>query len=145
MRMERNLMTTSPGSYRDPFDRPCWETCFACGRCEKKGSSACPHNNTCSGRFDPRGQRHAHPDDYCRCKEGVLQWVTQKGKLAQSRLFTDPFKGAVEYETTSQDERDYNAYVNEMRERLDNPDYDPVQFTDGTSTQAWEKKHRTGK
>ena len=140
---ERKLLLTSPGSYENPADKPCWEYCTSCGRCEKKGTSACPYRNTCSGRFDPKGVRIAHPDDSCRCKEGVLQWVTQDGKLAQSRFLSNPFSGIVKYEGKTQDEIDWEDYLKDAREKLDDPDWDPIQFTDGRSTQRWfEQMHR---
>lgn len=140
----RKLMLTSQGSYVDPYTKPCWETCQSCGRCTKKGTSACPARDECSGRFDKYGQRHPHPDDYCRCTSGILQWVTKDGRMTQSRMTGDPFKGTVMHETTSSDERDYNQYVDEMREKLNNPDYDPVRYNDGDSSLAWHQKHLGG-
>ena len=141
----RSLMVTSIGTYLNPHLRPCWQTCMSCGRCDKKGTSACPHPNTCSGRFDPRGQRHAHPDDYCRCKDGILQWVTKQGRATQSRMSGDPFKGNIKHETTTADERDYNQYVNEMREKLNDPDYDPVHYLNGEGAQTWLEEYNAGR
>lgn len=81
--------------------------------------------------------RHPHHRDYCRCKEGVLQWVTQEGKLAQSYYLSDPYGGVVKYEGKTDDEVDWEDYIEDAREKLDDPDWDPIQFADGRSTQKF--------
>lgn len=135
---ERKLLLTTPGSYENPADKDCWKYCRSCGRCENRFNNYCDSKcNGCSGRFDPRGMRHPHHRDYCRCKEGVLQWVTQEGKLAQSYYLSDPYGGVVKYEGKTDDEVDWEDYISDAREKLDDPDWDPIQFADGRSTQKF--------
>ena len=128
------------GTYRDPFTRHCWKTCGSCGRCENKGSrSQC---NGCSGRVDDLGQKVPHIDDRCRCTEGILQLVNKDGKMFQVRMPRNPFAGTVTHEAKSQDEQDYEAYLNEQREKFDNPNWDAVTFDDGGSVQDWSNSRR---
>lgn len=118
----------SKGYYRNPTTRPCWETCQACYRCAAKGTrAAC---SSCSGRHDIGGTVDPHPDDICRCTEGILQYVKENGKMVQVRYKTNPFKGEVMMKKKTQDERDWEAYLNELRERFDNAFYDPIEVTD---------------
>jgi hypothetical protein len=42
------------------------------------------------------------------------------------RFKTNPFKGEVKYSKKSQDERDWDSYVNDMREKMDDPNFNPV-------------------
>lgn len=139
----RKLMLTSKGSYINPVDKPCWSTCLSCRRCSNKGSrDACA---SCSGRYDPDGQRHPDLDDYCRCKDGTLQWVTDEGKFLQVKIPHDPFKGTIQREGNSRDEQDWNSYLNDTRERLDNETYDPVQIPGVGSATDWYNSQKEGR
>ena len=141
--MSRKLMLTSVGSYENPADKVCWSYCTSCGRCENKGAySKC---GGCSGRYDPQGQRHPDRDDYCRCKQGILQWVTKEGRLTQVQFKSDPFAAVVKYEKIDQDEADWESYLKDTREKLDDEHWDPIKFDDGSSSQAWLDKARGGK
>lgn len=57
-----------------------------------------------------------------------MQWVTQEGRVVGFRFKSDPFAGTVQYETVSQDESDWQSYLNDAREKLDDPNYDPIQW-----------------
>lgn len=113
----------------DPADLPCFKACMACLRCEDKGKYAkCNH---CSGRRDPGLRKDPYDiDDHCSCKEGILRIRTSKGKLLIRKYPSNPFEGSVAQEQKTQDEVDYEAHVAEMREKLDDPTYDPVQITE---------------
>jgi hypothetical protein len=115
---------TTGNFYTNPSTKHCWVFCPSCNRCQDKGRyTKC---NGCSGRFDPKGCIDADPDDFCDCKNGVLRWRTQSGKLVMVRFKTNPFKGEVKYSKKSQDERDWDSYVNDMREKMDDPNFNPV-------------------
>lgn len=112
----------------NPIERSCWKTCPACLRCEDKGTkSQCAH---CSGRRDPKLIKDPHDiDDKCRCTEGILQYRLQTGKLIKTNYPHDPFQGTVYSKETSQDERDWDAYLYKQRELLGDENWNPVQFT----------------
>lgn len=110
----------------NPTDLPCYRGCAACFRCENKGRyTKCW---SCSGRHDPELKRA--PDDFmdrCRCSEGILQLRLQTGKLVVTKYPHDPYEGAVVQQTPGEDERDWNSYLQETRERLNDPNYDPLE------------------
>lgn len=137
-------MLTVKGTYRDPVSRSCFKGCISCHRCEKRGSSACPIPNGCSGRPDVEGMRVPHPDDLCRCAEGTMQWVTKQGVVIRRNFMSSPFKSEVKTDAYKEDDRDWQAYLNEKREQIGDPNWDPIQFSDGTSTTAWERAQRHG-
>ena len=115
---------TTGNFYQNPSTKHCWVFCSSCNRCQDKGRyTKC---SSCSGRYDPRGSIDPHPDDYCDCKNGVLRWRTQKGQIVNVRFKTNPFKGTVKYEKKTQDERDWDAYVRDMREKMDDPNFNPI-------------------
>lgn len=116
----------APGAYKNPALRRCWETCGSCGRCTKMGTSACPLRGICSGRYDPHGQIDADIDDFCDCKNGVLRWKTKEGRRIIVKYYANPFMGRVRTHNKTEDERDWDSYLQDMRERLDNPDYNPI-------------------
>ena len=129
-------------SIRNPSEKNCFNPCSACHRCSDKGKwESCA---SCSGRRDPARRIYPDPDDTCACKEGVLRWKTQKGQLIVTRYPGDPFGGKVQTEKATSDEEQYNQYVKEQRERLDDEHWDPVQFSDGSSTNAWMDKYKRG-
>lgn len=112
----------------NPSDKSCFITCKACFRCADKGRfTKC---NSCSGRHDPFDKSSPNPDDYCRCTEGILQWVTQQGQLVVRKYTKNPFAGTVITESKTQDESDWENYLMDLREKMDNPTYNPVQFTE---------------
>lgn len=115
---------TTGNFYKNPVTKDCWTFCPSCNRCQDKGRySKC---QSCSGRYDPKGNIDPHPDDYCDCKNGILRWRTQEGKIVHVRFKSNPFKGKVKYEKKSQDERDWDAYVKDMREKMDDPNFNPI-------------------
>ncbi len=119
---------TIKGTYKNPTENPCWIFCPSCNRCQDKGRyTKC---NGCSGRFDPEGIIDPDKDDYCDCKNGNLRWKTKQGKLLMTRFKTNPFKGTVKYEKKSEDERDWDSYVADMREKLDDPNWNPITIVD---------------
>ena len=130
-------MLTAPGTFRDPASKHCWKMCTSCYRCENKDRFNC--GETCSGRLDMEGMRLPHIDDYCRCKEGKLQFVTQEGQLIQIRYRNNPFEGKVTHDVVSQDEHDWNSYLADTRERLNDATYDPIQLTSGGSVEEYLK------
>jgi hypothetical protein len=119
---------SAKGSYKNPTENPCWVFCTSCNRCQDKGRyTKC---NSCSGRYDPEGKIDVHPDDFCDCKNGVLRWRTQEGRLLMTRFKSNPFKGTVKYEKKSEDERDWDSYVKDMREKLNDPNWNPITIVD---------------
>jgi len=112
------------GSYQNPSTKECWKYCYSCGRCENKGRySKCI---TCSGRYDPNGTVDAHQDDYCDCRNGILRWKTRDGKVVITRFKSNPYAGSVMYEKKSQDERDWDSYLKDMREKMNDPNWNPI-------------------
>lgn len=132
-------------NYENPSSLPCFNLCTSCYRCQDKGKiqgmrSKC---NSCSGRHDPELRRDSYDiDDQCRCTEGVLQYRTKWGLFIKRRFNSNPFKGRVTTDAISEDERDWNSYITEQRELTGNATWDPVQFTDGSSTTDWTQRNR---
>lgn len=81
-------------------------------------------------------------DHYCECKEGVMRWVTKKGYLIIRRYESDPFKKNIVTDAKTQDDRDWDAYIQEKREALNDELYDPLSFNDGTSVKVWDDNAR---
>lgn len=89
--------------------------------------------NRCSGRHDPDLKRDPHDiDDRCRCKEGIIQLRLKSGKLLQAPINRDPFGGETTSAPTkkSRDERDWESYLEEEREKRNDPNWNPVQVTE---------------
>lgn len=119
---------TIKGTYKNPVDNWCWVFCSSCNRCQDKGRyTKC---SGCSGRYDPEGIIDPDPSDYCDCKNGTLRWRTKQGKLIMTKFKSNPFKGTVKYEKKSEDERDWESYVNDMREKLNDPNWNPITIVD---------------
>lgn len=119
---------TAKGTYKNPSEKSCWVFCASCNRCKDKGRyTKC---NGCSGRYDPEGRIDSHPEDFCDCRNGVLRWRTQTGKLIMTRFNSNPYKGQVKYEKKSEDERDWDSYVNDMREKMNDPNWNPITIID---------------
>ena len=115
---------SSVGPTINPTNKWCWTFCTSCNRCQDKGRyTKC---SGCSGRYDPDLKIVADNDDYCDCKNGVLRWKTKQGKLVMTKFKTNPFKGKVTYERKTEDERDWDSYVNDMREKLNDPNWNPI-------------------
>lgn len=112
----------------NPSYRWCWSTCSACYRCKDKGRySQC---SNCSGRHDPHLYSEPDPDDFCVCGEGILRWRARDGRLVIRKYSSNPFETKVVTEKKTEDERDWEAYLMDVRERMDNPNWDPIQITD---------------
>jgi hypothetical protein len=115
------------GSFKNPSEKDCWKYCFSCGRCENKTRyTKC---NGCSGRYDPTGVIEQHAEDYCDCRNGVLRWRTQQGRIIITKFKSNPYAGSVTYEKKSEDERDWDSYVNDMREKMNDPNWNPITIT----------------
>lgn len=130
-----------------PQEKFCFLICSSCYRCEKKGSSACPQPNSCSGHVETDEGHNwdsRDRDDYCRCKEGVLQVRLKNGMMVQRRFQSSPFAAEVKTDAISEDERDWNAYIDEQRELRDDPTFDGLAFDDGsTGVTDWMRNART--
>jgi len=113
--------------YRNPGTLPCFVMCSSCYRCQDKGKyDKC---NGCSGRWDEEGKRDPHDiDDQCRCKEGILQYRLKNGKMVKNKLPNDPFQESVDTNQETEDERDWESYLQDKREQLNDPEWDPIQF-----------------
>jgi hypothetical protein len=61
-------------------------------------------------------------DDYCDCKNG--------GKSFIVKFKSNPFKAKVTYEKKSEDERDWDSYVSDMREKMNDPTWNPITIVD---------------
>ena len=83
----------------------------------------------CSGRYDEYGVTVPHDDDTCRCTEGILQARKKTGDVVQVRLTSNPFKGKVQHVEKTQDERDWDAYVSDLQEKYQDPDYNPIEIS----------------
>lgn len=133
------------GYYKNPTDRSCFELCTSCFRCstryynQVKGVGT-PCSN-CSGCHDPHGEIDPHPDHYCRCTEGIMQWVSKQGHLIVRKLPGNPFQGDITVHSESGEDRDWKAYLTEMREKLDDPTWDPIEIYD--SSKDPNAKYRT--
>lgn len=110
----------------NPAEKPCWSFCGSCNRCKDKGRySKC---QGCSGRYDPKLIIQSDDEDFCDCRNGTLRWRTQNGRLIITKFRSDPYKGEVKYEKVSEDERDWDSYVADMREKMNDPTWDPITF-----------------
>ncbi len=126
----------------NPTDRSCFHACGACNRCDDKGRYV--QCGSCSGWHDPLVIRKPDRDDRCRCTEGILQLVTRKGQFIQAPYPHNPFKGKIEHEKITEDERDFEQYLQQERERRDDPHWDPVQWEQGGSTHSWTQQANRG-
>lgn len=59
-----------------------------------------------------------------------MQLRMKNGQLVQRQYPHNPFTGNVQQEAKTQDEQDYDSYLADMREKLDDPYYDPIQVTE---------------
>lgn len=115
---------TTGNLYKNPSTKDCWVYCSSCSRCQDKGRyTKC---NKCSGRYDPNGCIDTDNGDFCDCKNGILRWKTKNGKVLMSRFKANPFKGNVRYEKKSEDERDWDSYLKDMRNKMGDPNWNPV-------------------
>lgn len=131
-----------------PQEKHCFVACKACMRCDRKGKAGCPSPYTCSGHVEIPG---GHPwdsydrDDECRCKEGVLQIRLKSGGFVRRRYLSSPFGGSIQTDAETQDDRDWNSYVDEQRELLNDPFFDPLTFGGQGSVTDWMRNARAGK
>jgi len=129
----------------NPSDKPCWDSCKACLRCANKGTlAAC---NTCSGRHDPKEQRDPYyRQDRCRCTEGILQYLTKKGRFIVAKYPNNPFEGSMRNDAESRDDSDWYNYVDEQREMRGDESFDPLVFGgDGSSVTDWMRSAQRGR
>lgn len=127
-------------NYKNPIELDCYRTCSVCSRCEDKGRYA--KCGSCSGRFDPKLKWDPKDiDDQCRCREGILQVRLQNGKLIQARYPDNPYNKTVKHDPITQDEKDWDAYLDAQRELHDDPNWDPITFN-GKSTTNWTRERR---
>ena len=82
-----------------------------------KGTYKNPTENPC-WVFCPSCNRCQDKGRYTKCNG------------CSGRFKTNPFKGTVKYEKKSEDERDWDSYVADMREKLDNPTWNPITIVD---------------
>lgn len=116
-----------PGTYQDPQMKTCFKPCTACYRCADKGRfTMC---NKCSGCMDPAGKIDPDPDHYCDCAQGVLRWRARDGRLIITRYPRNPFAGSIKTTAESEDKRDFQAYLQEYREKMENPYVSPITAT----------------
>ena len=119
----------SRGTYPNPAFKSCWRTCQSCFRCENKMKYDSNYNGCrgCSGRFDMYGVTDPHEDDQCRCAEGVLQYVKSTGEFKQVRFKHNPFNVRVKQIEESEDERDFERYVDEKKKKYDMETFQPIE------------------
>lgn len=123
--------------------RQCWRPCRSCWKCEDQGRySQCA---TCPAQVDILRRKYPDPDAYCDCHNGILRHRTQKGQLIIRKFLSSPYEGRVQTDAISEDERDWNTYVAERREFLNNPQWDPVQYDTGAGVTDWANQHRMGR
>lgn len=116
---------------RNPQDLPCWRGCTSCGRCANKGMYiSC---QWCSGRCDPELKKPTRDiDDKCKCSDGIFQYRMKNGYLLVTVLPQDPFKGSITPPPDDPDERDWRRWLQEQREYLQDSNWNPIQYDDGT-------------
>lgn len=137
-------MYSGGSRYENPSEKSCWDMCSSCFRCSDKGKYA--KCNSCSGRHDPDMKRDPYYiDDRCRCTEGILQYRLQNGQMIVRKFHSSPFAGQVVTDAETEDEQEWTRYIQEQREKLNDPTWDPVQFDDGTSTFDWMRDNRKGR
>lgn len=129
----------TPGFYQNPSHKSCFEACSACFRCKNYGRYA--KCNSCSGKHDPFGVADPDPEDFCDCANGLLRFRNRKGQVVKVPYKTNPFKGKVAVVNKTEDEEAWDEYVHALRERLDNPTWDPVQIVDYPASKAGEFKY----
>lgn len=127
----------------NPSHKDCFKICHSCWRCSDKGRYA--RCNSCSGRHDPALRLDPYDiDDRCRCPEGILQFRVKTGQLIKKNFVSNPFAGKVITDAETTDEKEWNQFIQERREQLGIPDWDPVRFDDGESTYDWTQRQRAG-
>lgn len=123
--------------------RECWKPCRSCFKCEDQGKFAkCA---SCPGRADFYRRMYNDPDSYCDCRNGILRHRTQAGRLIVRKFLSSPYGGSVRTDAVSEDEEQWNAYIQERREFLQNPTWDPIKMPDGSGASEWSDKFRVGR
>ena len=123
-----------------PQDKRCFVPCPSCFRCsDYRVKAECA---SCPGRLDTERRRYPDPDDFCDCKNGVLRYRLRTGKLVMRRFESSPFEATVKTDAVSEYEADWNRFIQQKREELDDPGWDPIRFLDGMSTFDWNKLNR---
>ncbi len=116
------------GYHLNPSQRDCFNACEACFRCGDRYKYA--KCNGCSGKHDPFGTIDPHPDDWCNCTEGILRFVKPNSQRVMVRYKTNPFDGKITMMNKTEDEKAWDDYVRDLREKLDDPTWEPIKFTD---------------
>lgn len=114
------------GTYKNPVDRDCFNLCTACFRCKDRYTGTINKCTNCSGHCDVRGDIDPHDEDWCDCANGVLRWVSKKGTLIIKKYPDNPFKGDIKVHSESKDDMDWKEYLRQQREKLDDPNWDPI-------------------
>lgn len=125
---DRKTMLTARHTYSDPAKKRCFNGCLSCFRCANKGMKT--ECDSCSGRPDPAGQRIPCRDDFCDCRNGVMRWLTKEGRLVVRKYMSNPFMGTVQTDAKTKDEEDWNSYLAEKREKLNDPEWNPIVTTE---------------
>lgn len=118
------------GTYTNPTDKSCFELCTSCFRCQARHPESRAKCRGCSGHDDPRGDIDPHPLDICYCTQGILRWVSKKGQIITKKFPNNPFEGDVKVHTESKDEQDWKMWLREQRERLNDPNWEPMNIYD---------------
>jgi hypothetical protein len=69
-----------------------------------------------------------------------MRWVTKKDYLVIRRFESNPFAATVTTDAKSEDERDWDAFITEKREAMNDELYDPITFTNGQGASEWARK-----
>lgn len=131
----------------NPSSKRCWSACPSCMKCSKKGAPGHGNNPgcaSCSGRHDPLERWDPFDRDvYCDCKNGILRHRLQTGRLIIRKFLSNPFGGSVVTDAVNKDEEQWNQFIAEKREQLNDETWDPITI-DGKSAQEWTRKYREG-
>lgn len=124
------------GTHKNPTDKGCFELCTACLRCANKNSYVSNYNHCgdCSGHHDPHGEIDPHPDDFCDCANGKMRWVVKngpkRGLVVIRNLPHNPFEGDIKVHGETADERDWKAFLEDTREKLNDENWNPIEVYD---------------
>ena len=126
----------------NPVQKTCWETCPVCFKCANRNRQSGTSCNKCPGRNDPMHRLSYDDRVFCDCRNGVLRHMTKEGRLIVRNFPNNPYETKVVQEKVTQEERDWEYYLQGMREALDDPYWDPLRFNDDTSVSEWNRQHR---
>lgn len=131
----------------NPSTKWCWRACPSCMKCANKGipgHGANPGCASCSGRHDPNDRWDPFDRDvYCDCARGTLRHRLQTGQTIMRRFLSNPFGGSVITDAASKDEQEWNSFIDEKREQLDDATWDPITINDEGAAD-WTRRYREG-